>query len=70
MPILIAPVNTDMRVVKILADERTKKHLEDLGLTLNSTLSVLSHSGGSVICVIKQGRLALDRILAAKIFVS
>ena len=28
MPLVVAPVGKDVRVVKILADEKTKKHLE------------------------------------------
>lgn len=32
MPIALTPLNTEMRVVKILVDEKTKKHLESLGV--------------------------------------
>ena len=32
MPIFIAPHNTELRVVKLLSDEVTKKHLEKLYL--------------------------------------
>lgn len=70
MPIVVAPTNAPVRVVKILTDEKTKKHLENLGITVNAELIVLSHSGGSIILKIKDGRLALDRDLATKIFVA
>ncbi len=70
MPIVIAPVNTELRIVKILTDEKTKKHLESLGITLNGLLTVLSASGGSVVLKIKNGRIALDRNVATKIFVA
>lgn len=70
MPIAVAPINTEIRVTKILADEKTKKHLESLGITIGSTLTVLSTSGGSIICKVKDGRLALDRMLATKILVA
>ena len=70
MPIVVAPTNAPIRVVKILTDEKTKKHLENLGITVNAELMVLSHSGGSIILKIKDGRLALDRDLATKIFVA
>ena len=69
MPIVIAPTNKELKVVKILADEKTKKHLESLGIVMNGEVTVLS-SGGSVILKIKDGRLALDRELATKIFVA
>ena len=51
-------------------DEKTKKHLESLGITLSSTIRIVSQSGGSTICMIKEGRLALDRNLATKILVA
>ena len=40
------------------------------GHTVNSDITVLSKSGGSVICLVKEGRLALDSGLVTKIFVS
>lgn len=70
MPIIIAPVNKPLRIVKIAADEKTRKHLESLGITVNGEISVLSSSGGSVVCKIKDGRIALDTDLSAKIFVA
>lgn len=70
MPIAFAPAGQKLKILKILTDEKTRKHLEDLGLTLNSEVTVLSNSGGSVICLIKEGRLALDKNLVTKIFVN
>ncbi len=70
MPILMAPINVDLTVVKVAADEKLKKHLESLGITPNAKVRVLSTSGGSVICMIKDGRLAIDRDMASKIFVA
>ncbi len=70
MPIFIAPHNVDLQVVKILLDPSTKKHLENLGITIGSKLQVLSSEGGSVILLVKNGRLALDHNIAMKIFVA
>ena len=70
MPIAVAPVNRPVRVVKILAEEKVKKHLENLGITIDSEITVLSTSGGSVVCKVKDGRLALDRALAMKILIA
>ena len=69
MPVVIAPVEKPLKVIRILTDEKTKKHLESLGITINSELSVLSESGGSIILLVKDGRLALDKVLATKIMV-
>lgn len=70
MPLVVAPIGKSVRIVKILAEEKTKKHLENLGLTIDSELTVLSASGGSIICVVKDGRLALDKNLATKILIA
>ncbi len=69
MPLIIAPLNKPLRVVKILADEKTKKHLESLGITINSELEVISNSS-SIVLRVKEGRLAIDSNLATKIVVA
>mgnify|MGYP002521160968 FL=1 len=70
MPIVIAPVNEVLKIVRIAADDKTKKHLESLGITINGEVTVLSASGGTVVCKIKDGRIALDSNLSTKIFVA
>ena len=70
MPIMLAPINQEVRVVKILANEKIKKHLESLGILVNSKLVVLSTVNGGVVVVIKDGRLALDHEIASKILVA
>ena len=49
MPIVLAPQNTQLKIVRISADDKTKKHLESLGITVNGEISVLSSSGGTVV---------------------
>lgn len=70
MPIVLAPINKELKIVRIATDEKTKKRLESLGITLNGEVTVLSSSGGSVVCKIKDGRIALDTELSTKIFVA
>ena len=70
MPIALAPTNVEMRVVKILLDEKTRKHLESLGILVNSPITVISSVNGGVVIAIKEGRLALDRSIASKILVA
>ena len=70
MPIIIAPTDTQLRIVKILADEKTKRHLESLGVGANGDITVISSRGGNVICVVKGVRLALNRETASKILVA
>ena len=66
----MAPTGRDLRIVRVLTDEKTKKHLESLGITIDATISLISVSGGSVICLIKDGRLARDKEMATKILVA
>ena len=70
MPLTIAPLNTLLRVIKVLTDEKTKKHLGSLGITVDSTLKILSESSGNPILEIKDGRIAIDRNIALKIIVA
>lgn len=70
MPIGLAPTNVEMTVVKVLTDEKTKKHLESLGILVNSKITVLSSVNGGVVIAVKEGRLALDKSIASKILVA
>ena len=70
MPIGLAPINTEMKVVRVLTDEKTKKHLESLGILTNSSITVISSVNGGVVVAVKEGRLALDRSIASKILVA
>lgn len=70
MPIAIAPSNQELVVRKIGAEEKTKKHLQELGITVGSTITLISSTGGNVIVVVKEGRLCLDKNLASKILVA
>ena len=69
MPLILAPIGQEVTIVKIVADEKTKKHLSNLGILVQGTITVLSSSGGSTVCRVKDGRLALDRGVAARIYV-
>lgn len=71
MPLLLAPLNEEVKIVKlIINDVKVKKHLENLGITLNSTITVIQKSSNSVIILVKDGRLALDKDTASHIFVA
>lgn len=70
MPLVLAPVGQELKIVRIAADDRTKKHLANLGIIAQAGITVLSSSGGSTVCIVKEGRLALDRNVASHIFVA
>lgn len=70
MPLTIAPINVVLRVIKILADGKLKKHLESLGITVDTDLKVHSCVNGNPVIEVKAGRLALDRDIASKIWIT
>lgn len=70
MPIFAAPIGVDMRVTKVLCDEKTKRHLENLGILTGSNVTLLSQSDGNIIVKIKDGRIAINKQLAMKILVA
>ncbi len=70
MPIALAPTNTELTVVKILLDDKNKKHLESLGIMPKAKVTLISSINGGVVLVVKEGRLALDRTIASKILVA
>lgn len=70
MPVYIAPAGAELTVRKVGAEEKVKKHLQELGITEGSKIKLLSSSGGNVIVVVKEGRLCLDKNLASKILVA
>lgn len=70
MPIYIAPAGAELEVRKVGADEKVKRHLQELGISEGSKITLISSSGGNVIVIVKEGRLCLDKSLAGKILVA
>ena len=69
MPLVIAPVGKELKIIKVLAQTGIKKHLENLGIIAGGKITIISICDGSVICLVKDGRIALDKGVATKIFV-
>lgn len=70
MPIVLAPKFTPLIITRVFLDEKLKRRMEDLGIAVNAEVEVMSSEGGSMILRVKQGRLALDKQMATKIFVT
>lgn len=69
MPLVIAPINQELRIIKVLAQDKLKKHLESLGICVDEKITILARSNGNIICIIKNGRIAIDNTVASKILV-
>ena len=70
MPITVAPCGCELKVRKVGAEEKVRRHLMEIGICEGSTLTLLSSAGGNVIVAVKEGRLCLDKGLASKILVA
>ncbi len=71
MPIVLAPLNEEVTITRVaITDEKTKKHLQSLGIVEKAKVSVISSSMGSVVVQVQNGRLALDRNIATHIFIA
>lgn len=70
MPIKMAPIGEELEIKRVSADDKVKRHLENLGIAVGQRVTVLSMVGGAVILKVKDGRLALDKQMSAGIFVA
>ena len=70
MPIGLAPANTPVRIVKINAKDKVRKHLLELGIVEGGQITLVSSTVNGVIVIVKEGRLCLDGALARKILVA
>ena len=69
MPLPIAPAGEELTVKKVLADEKNKRHFENLGIIVGAKITGLSAAGGDGVIKLHEGRLALDKGQAMKILV-
>lgn len=70
MPIALAPAGRELLIMKVGAEEKVKKHLQELGISEGSKVTLISSNGGNVIVIVKEGRVCLDKTLAGKILVA
>ena len=70
MPIRMAPIGEELEIKRVSADEKVKRHLENLGLLVGQKVELISSQGGAVILKVKDGRIALDSKMATGIFVA
>lgn len=69
MSLIQAPQGESITVVRVAADEKTRKHLQDLGIVSGAQLTPLSFSNGSMIVRVRDSRIAVNRDIAENIIV-
>ena len=69
MPIYLADLQKDLKIVKITGNDKVKKHLENLGFIVGENIRLINRSGDNVIVKIKGVSLAISNELAKRILV-
>jgi ferrous iron transport protein A len=69
MPLTLASAGETNIIRKIGGNPEVKKHLENLGFVVGSSVSVISTIGGNVIVKVKEARVAISKEMAQKIMV-
>ncbi len=69
MPLHLATQTVPQVVRHVGGSPEIKKHLEDLGFTVGSEVTVVSSLAGNLIVKVKDSRVAIGKDLATKILV-
>ena len=70
MPIAMINAGETVKIIKVLLDDKTKKHLESLGILVGAEIKVISKNGGDLVVEVKGTRLGLSRSVTSKILVA
>lgn len=69
LPLSFAPVGEENIIKRIGGLPETKRHLEDLGFVVGSSVTVVSTIGGNIIVKVKESRVGISREMAQKIMI-
>ena len=69
VPLALADIGEANTVKKIGGSTEVRKHLENLGFVVGSTVTVITALGGHVIVHVKEARVAINAEMAKKIMV-
>ena len=69
MPLSFCTIGQNFIVKRLSGDSAVRQHLNELGFSVGSPVTVISSLGGNVIVKVKESRIALDHKLASRIMV-
>ena len=69
MPLALADRGEENIIKKIGGSPEVKRHLENLGLVVGSSVKIVNSLSGNVIVNVKESRIALSDEMARKIMV-
>lgn len=69
IPLYLSNPGEEQIVRRVSGNPEVKKHLEDLGFSAGSSITVISTIGGNIIVKVKESRIAISQEMAMKIMV-
>ncbi|MBP5435035.1 ferrous iron transport protein A [bacterium] len=69
IPLVLADAGEEQIIKKIGGSDEVKHHLENLGFTVGSTVTVVNSLAGNIIVKVKESRVAINEEMARKIMV-
>ena len=69
MPLTMAKAGETAMIRKISGKDEVRQHLAELGVVVNSDVTVVSEFAGNLIVQVKDSRIALDKTMANRIMI-
>lgn len=69
MNLLIAPVNTPLKIIKVKMEGSQERQLSSMGFVTESEIMVITENSGNLIVNVKDCRVAIGKEIAQKIIV-
>ena len=66
MPLVMADAGDENVIIRVGGSPEMKKHLEDMGFTVGSPVTVMNTIGGNLIVKIRESRVAISKEMASK----
>ena len=69
MPLTMAKTGETVTIRKITGRDEVRQHLAELGVVVDSDVTVVSEIAGNLILQVKDSRIALDKTMANRIMI-
>ncbi len=69
MPLLFAAPGQEVKVVKVGGEAAVRQHLNEIGFTVGTPVTVVSKIPTGLIVKVKEARIAIDKSMASKIMI-
>lgn len=69
MPLSLCTNGSTFTVKKVCGNPAVRQHLSELGFSVGCPVTVVTALNGNIIVKVKESRIAIDRMLANRIFV-